>query len=436
MGSPSRAQYRCTVFFRNRLYRIAALGVTVLASSALMAQGNIEPGTVAQYGRRAQVSKGPRAVGLIQLFPNGKAHLIPVAITVDGKFFDAGSYKGAPVPMALDFGVVYEGFRTGVSQGLFTITQPGQAGHAWMAEGTWLPAGTKAPQKGMKYETPKIEDKDAPPRLQRGGSKPAETPPAEKPAASPAPPPPAPAPKPQEAKVQEDAPPFEDPNRPILRRGKPDPAAHHELVKNFDEEAVTGKSKDLLANVQIIPAISDAAGPDPRPFNFDLRGNEEAGYRTKMLVLASAELAKANAAPPEISTAKSRKVASARKSAPATFDDVHLRIFDLTNSNDPVLILFAKTHHPATADAAATDGEEITLVARINLDGDTRRLFFAHTDSRHLEMSPRMELIDAIDADGDGRGELLFRRTTDAGSSYAIYRVTADQLWPLYEGTP
>jgi len=28
-----------------------------------------------------------------------------------------------------------------------------------------------------------------------------------------------------------------------------------------------------------------------------------------------------------------------------------------------------------------------------------------------------MELIDAIDADGDGRGELLFRRTTDAGSS-------------------
>jgi len=45
-------------------------------------------------------------------------------------------------------------------------------------------------------------------------------------------------------------------------------------------------------------------------------------------------------------------------------------------------------------------------------------------------------LIDAIDADGDGRGELLFRRTTDAGTSFAIYRVTADRLRPLYEGTP
>ncbi len=47
-----------------------------------------------------------------------------------------------------------------------------------------------------------------------------------------------------------------------------------------------------------------------------------------------------------------------------------------------------------------------------------------------------MDLIDAVDADGDGRGELLFRQTSDAGSVYAIYRVTADGLWSLYEGTP
>jgi hypothetical protein len=47
-----------------------------------------------------------------------------------------------------------------------------------------------------------------------------------------------------------------------------------------------------------------------------------------------------------------------------------------------------------------------------------------------------MELIDAVDADGDGRGELLFRRTNDNGSAYAIYRITPDGLWPLFEGTP
>ena len=373
-------------------------------------------GTVAQYGRR-QASKGPRAVGLLQLFPNGKAHLIPVAITVDGKFFDAASYKGSPVPIALDFGVVYEGLRGGVSQGLFTITQPGRAGQLWMAEGTWLPKGTKAPEKGKKYETPKIEDKDAPPRLHRGDAKPPE-----KPAA--------PAPKPKESSKAQEPPPFEDPNRPVLRRGKPDPATRRELVKNFEEEAKV--DKDAMKLVQMIPAISDAAGPDPRPYTFELRPGEEAGYRTKILALAAAEFAKANAAPPEIPNPKARKTA-ARKPAAPTFDDVHLRIFDLTNSNDPVLILSARARPTA---AGSTDGEEITLVARVTLDGDLRRLFFSRTDARHLDVDPRLELIDAVDADGDGRGELLFRRIFDTGSSYAIYRATADQLRPLYEGTP
>ena len=406
---------------RTWLYRTGLLAVTLLVSIPLAAQG-----TIAQYGRRPATSKGPRALGLVQLFPNGKAHLIPIAITVDGKFFDAGSYKGSPVPMALDFGVVYEGFRTGISLGTFTITQPGQAGHVWMAEGTWLPAGTTAPEKGKKYETPNVEDKDAPPRLHRGEAKPAEAPPADKPA---------PPPKPQEnAKAMEPPPPIEDPNRPILRRGKPDPAARRELVKDFDKEPKL--AIDKLKDVQIIPAISDAGGPDPRPFNFDLRGGEEASYRKKMLALASAELAKANAALPEIPSAKSRKAASASKPPAATFDDVHLRIFDLSNSNDPVLILSAKTHPRATTDAGPADGDEITLVARTNLDGDLRRLFFARTDAHHLEVTPRMELVDAIDADGDGRGELLFRRTSDSGSSYAIYRANADRLWPLYEGTP
>lgn len=414
---------------RSWLYRNALLAVTLLSCIQMAAQG-----TITQYGRKSSVSKGPRALGLIQLFPNGKARLIPVAITVDGKFFDAASYKGTPVPMALDFGVVYEGFRTGVSQGLFTITQPGRAGHLWLAEGAWLPAGTKPAQKGMKYETPKIEDKDAPPRLHRADTNPAGTP-AEK---APAPPPPAP--KPQEtAKVMAPPPPIEDANRPILRRSKPDPSVRRELVKNFDEEVTPPpkSAKDSTNSVQIIPAISDAGGPDPRPYTFDLRPGEEATYRAKMLELASAQLrAKAGSAAKEAAPVRAaRKAPGAAKAAPTAFEDVHLRIFDLSNSNEPILVLSAKMRpSPATAHPGA--GEEITLVARTNLEGELRRLFFSRTDPQHLEITPRMELIDAVDADGDGRGELLFRRTSDAGSSYAIYRVTADQLWPLYEGTP
>ncbi len=44
-----------------------------------------------------------------------------------------------------------------------------------------------------------------------------------------------------------------------------------------------------------------------------------------------------------------------------------------------------------------------------------------------------MELIDALDADGDGRGELLFRAVNDLGRSFVISRVTADQVVALYD---
>jgi hypothetical protein len=114
-----------------------------------------------------------------------------------------------------------------------------------------------------------------------------------------------------------------------------------------------------------------------------------------------------------------------------------LRIFDLSNSNEPVLVLSAKARMVAAgASDAAVEPKEITLIARTNLEGELKKLFFSQTDSRHLDETPRMEIVDAVDADGDGRGELLFRRIFDNGSAYGIYRVSSDKLWPLFEGTP
>ncbi len=447
----------------------------LLAGAQLVAQGPIT-----QYGRKPKPDAGPRALGLIQLSPKGnKGRLIPIVIMMDGKFYDAGSYKATPVPMAVDFDIVYEGLRTGVSQGIFTITQPGQLKHAWIAEGTWLPAGAKAPEKSKKYSAPVIEDKDAPPVLHRRSEKTAEggtdskdenkdkdknkeqqtpsTPPAKPPAPETAKPP---AP-PETAKTSASDEPIEDPNRPRLRRGKPSSNADREPFTTFDAltdtapgtsstssgkaDAKAAGSPDTLPQIVTIPAVSDAGGPDPRPYTYDIKPAEEAIYRNKMLALAAAQL-QAEARPAEKEAAPARKKSSSRKSArkssaPAVsapdFDDLSLRIFDLSNSNEPVLVFSAKTRPPAASTTGnIEEPKEITLIARTNLEGEVQKLFFAQTDSRHLDVTPRMELIDAVDADGDGRGELLFRRTFDSGSAYAIYRVTADGLWPLFEGTP
>ena len=415
--------------------------------------------------------------------------------------------------MALDFGVVYEGFQTGVSQGTFTITQPGQLNHNWIAEGSWLPVGVKPQSENTrKYAPPVIEEesKDDRPVLHRraegaadktadkdkdkdkdkneakpatgsGADSSASPAPASAPTTAPTQPgsptqsgssPSAPAgsmapgeskdtskettkaPTPAASKGSDLDEPISDPNRPRLRRGKPDPNAHHEPFVDFDALDSTAKSATGVAaaqapaaTVQTIPAISDAGGPDARPYTYDLKPAEEAIYRNKMLDLAATLVkvglrpgtpGQASAAAPRAAPSAHGKPASASATKPARpqFEDVNLRIFDLSNSNEPVLVFSARTPLPPAGSSGAPEPQEITLIARTDLEGEVQKLFFAQTDSRHLDVSPRMELIDAVDADGDGRGELLFRRTGDGGSAYGIYRVTADGLWPLYEGTP
>src|SRR5271157_5035011 len=396
---------------RSSLYRSAGLAVTLLAALLIV----VELGW-AQFGRKSTVSKGPRALGLIQLTANGKARLTPVAVMVDGKFFDAGSYKASPVPMALDFGVVYEGFRTGVSQGILTITQPGQLRHIWIAEGAWLPAGSKALSTRKKAEIPNIEEKDEPPRLHRSDKPVASDQQKPAPAAPPAsaPPPdtakaasPASAPPPPEtAKAPSPAPEtIEDPNRPVLRRGKPTTKAPQEPFTTFDAAPVPAKSAKGGGAIQFIPAISDAGGPDPRPYTYDLKPEEETTYRSRMLDLAAAELRSqqskektASGPQPASGSANARrKTAGATPAPKPSFEDVQLRIFDLSNSNEPVLVLSARTRPAgATGTGVAGPEQEITLIARTNLEGELHRLFFSVTDAQHLYVAPRMELIDAV----------------------------------------
>ncbi|MGH7936473.1 MAG: hypothetical protein ACREF8_05650, partial [Chthoniobacterales bacterium] len=193
-------------------------------------------------------------------------------------------------------------------------------------------------------------------------------------------------------------------------------------------------------------AISDAKGPDPRPYTYDLKPAEEAIYRKEMLDLAAQQMSpkkqsQNSSAKSDVKGSKTAagKASARKKSAnplKPELEDVNLRIFDLSNSNEPVLVLSARTPVPPVTASGSQVPQEITLIARTNLEGELHKLFFQETDSRHLDLRPRMELIDAVDADGDGRGELLFRRTFDSGSAYAIYRVTADQIWPLWEPMP
>ena len=193
------------------------------------------------------------------------------------------------------------------------------------------------------------------------------------------------------------------------------------------------------APVQLIPAISDAAGPDPRPYAYSLKPEEEQKLRKKILLLAANEV-RAWAAQPESAGSQPAAHASrpGRMAKPPepSFEDVQLHAFDLSNSNEPVLVLTAKARMPVHPNTESNLQYIITLVARDDIYGDLHKVLASVTDTNHFDVLSKLELIDAVDADGDGQGELLFRQVSDAGSAFVLYRVIGDQLWPLFQGTP
>jgi hypothetical protein len=467
-----------TWLYRTAWWRVIS-GVLILGALSLTVP--------AQVGHATKKNKGPRALGLIELAPNGKANLIPIAIMVDGKYYDAGAYKAAPVPMALWSETVYEGVLTGVSQGLFTVTgalQRKDASEAveWMAEGTWQSASSlkarAAVVKKPVVSVPRgMNDDEGPPVLRRAGNEkpkppepttPLPTPPASSTSTTPAAtPPPASSPaspSPQE-QAQADKPP-DDSDRPTLKRGQAGAAsaaaAQQKTVPASPAKTANSVSPSVPASaassgtqsgaaaasqVQLIPGISDANGPDLLAYAYNMKPEEEKEFRKRMLEIAADEV-RTRAGQPSVggagttpaAHASSRSKAAAGKFAQPEFEDVQLRVFDLSNTNEPELVLTAKARMPQRPHEKQTPNGDvqymITLVAREDVNGDFHKALVSITDTQHLDAIPRLELIDAVDVDGDGRGELLFRQVSEAASAFVVYSVIGDRLYPLFQGTP
>ena len=451
---------------------------------------------------------GPRALAVLEMSDKGKTSLIPIAILIDGKFWDASSYRANPVPMALDSGTVYEAERTGSSAGLFTVSAALHSNYVlaknpWIATGAFVPEGTEKPKPALQATSAPvgIDVGDGPPRLTRNNTK--SDAPASAPAApgnktvpppsgsspsgsspssgddpprltksTPPPEPPAPSPAPTAPSSGDDSksaaakaePPANvatsdsganEGNRPRLRRGKP--------VETFADEEVAGYSKpgakssakagaktasEAAAVVDIIPAISDAAGPPPHSYKFEWLKDEEGERRQQITALAKEQVrayieGRTKAATLPASSAKAvpaaAKRALAKKLPDPILENVKMIAYDLWNTSQPVMIFSADAHMPPpSAGTPHSEGDaqlqySIVLVAYPDIYNNLHKMHSIITDKYHLDMTPRLDLVDAVDADGDGRGELLFRQTSDVSTGWIVYRATADKLWPLYD---
>ncbi len=452
--------------------------------------------------------RGPRAIAVIEFLPKGGARLVPIALWMDGRYYDASFYGANPAPFALQPATLYEGLSNGEPTGWFTVTTPEQVNGNWVAEGTWKPqtafdmkmAEQAAKQPKKKPSSP-LNDDSGPPVLRRspssgssdassgnpdnappssGGSTTSSsagnTPPPSNddpdrptlknssPSASTASSRPTLGGDTSQANAQGPAAPSppapstdeNDPDRPTLHRGKPTAQSNTNASaspapkpKPSNTTTATGASLATKAPAATtpqsghsFPAISDAGVYETRSLLYSMTPAEKEERGRPMLALALEAVTnfaskRAPAIPTKTPTKPSTKTASKASAKPPSFvvTDYDLRAFDLDFSNSPTLVLTAKV--PASSAKPAGGGEFdyfVTVVARVDINGQAQKIFSSVTDNNHLDAFPRMEIIDALDADANGRGDLLFRQHSDSGVSYALYRVYPYEMVKVFEG--
>ncbi len=63
------------------------------------------------------------------------------------------------------------------------------------------------------------------------------------------------------------------------------------------------------------------------------------------------------------------------------------------------------------------------MVAQADVNGELQPAVQSVTDESHLDHTPRMRLVDAVDAEASNRASLLFELRSQTTRQFALYRV-------------
>ncbi len=498
-------------FARGAIATLMAILLSLTFAAAQMhTRDRQTPDTVPTVAAK-KTKRGPRAIAVVEFLPNGSTRLVPIALWVEGKYYDASEYGANPAPMALEPETVYEAQSFGEATGTFTVTSPEQVNGNWVADGNWqpelpmdvqlrkkaakdaaarannppsavvmtgdadsgkpvlkrapgssgdspssgqaAPASTTSGNSGSSSGTSNNSDR---PTLKRpasdSSSKPtlgstddssgggtttttaqtqpqvdqdSDRPTLKRPASATAQPSQGGSGDTGSASVASSAAASDDgdPNRPVLSRTK---VAKPATTSTSDSSSAKsdGPFAASAKGAHAYPAISDAGDYESRSLIYSMSSGERQVQEQQMLKLAMDEI----------------RAFAAKHNGPAipktaTITDYDVRAFDLEYSSSPTMVLSAKLPiAPAKGQPVANFTYFATIVARVDINDQAKKIFSMVSDSHHLDAYPRMELIDAIDADANGRGDLLFRQYSDVGISYGLYRVSPYQIDKIFEG--
>jgi hypothetical protein len=450
-------------------YLLAALALAAVSAAAQY------PGQVTT-GKSAPVL---RAVGVFEWTGDEQhpkaSRLIPVSVFDGQQLQDGGLYLSQPEPLALESEVEYLLKKDGRNTGLFVVDEAAQMQGSWVGQGTWKPLPKPKPVQTASAQSWKEDDTDndrpilhrkahsaddsdkggsgggqssdsGQPTLHRGGdsgSGGSDSSGGSNGGSGPAPDPDRPvlhksadesagggdSDRPRLQKKNEDdeeahvtsLPDISDPDRPRLNPGKPANMGPPVLP------TLIGLPPDMNQTV----AVSDARNRPEHIWNYSWANPaDEAKYKANLEDVARTALG-LNAAPAPAPPAK-KKGAARRKTRltlpppPAPLLDEKFRVFELAYGSGATLVLSA---HSAASGAAE---KFVTLIAQPDLYGNLAVLLKSVTDAAHLDDTPRMRLVDAVDAMADNRGELLFELRGQTQRQFALYRVLRGQVAKLF----
>ncbi len=410
------------------------------------------PGTIDQKAKQAPVL---RAVAVLEWTgPAGNpkfSRLIPVTVYDGDTLQDAGVYLARPQPLAVDGGTEYLLEKNGRHVGRFDIQGAGQVQGLWVGLGVWKPMPKpKLPPPEMamnEFDDPgsdrpvlhrKVHQGEAPAGGSAGKTAPA------------APAPPRDPDRPTLKKPADETASAEDADRPKLKKSSERKSAadvgyvesvsqltdpgRPRLLRGLSDQngpSLTPTLKGMPKDMEQMVAVSDAQNRPEHPWSFKW-ANPADEQKMKADMEDAARTALGLNAPPAPAATTKRKGAKAKATPPpappepAPLEGEVLRVFQLAYGSGATLVLTAHTGGPVEQQ------KYVTIIGQPDLYGSLLVLFKSVTDSAHLDVTPRMRLIDAVDAMGDNRGELLFELHGVHERQFALYRVLRGSVERLF----
>ncbi len=452
---------------RESLTRPASLAAVLLfIATAACAQ---YPG---QVTKKSKDTPDLRAIGVLEWTGDeGKpktSRLVPITVYDGQALQDGNVYLARPQPMALAAEVEYELEKNGTPIGLYDIKHAGQEQGLWVGYGAWKPLPSAkivaAPKPVVEEGFDPNDDKpvlhrkhgdnsgssdsgqpgpppdpDRPTLHKKSGSDDSTT--ASTTSASD---PNQPAPQQKDSTPAPGSTESSDSNRPVLHKS-PQASANAsdgEHLGSTDPDRPrllrgkpTGNGPDVLPSLMGLPAdmqqavaISDAKSRPEHAWSYTWANPEdEVKMREAMEVIARQALGlKAPPASTPRHTSSKPHAKPVPPPEPPPLVDEKFRVFELAYGSGATMVLSART------DAPPAERKFVTLIAQPDLYGNPLVLLKNVTDASHLDDTPRMRLVDAVDALADNRGELLFELRGTTQRQFALYRVlrgTAEKIF-------